>query len=87
MGAGQEGLLAETPLPGSGSIAGHVLNSLTSAPIRKATVILTASQIRLVAVTDAEGRFQFAALPPGNYRLSASRAGFLDHEADRKSVV
>src|ERR1039458_6133249 len=62
--------LAAQSNPDAGSIEGHVFNSVTSAPIRKATVILTtpqitARQIRLVADTDAAGKFQFTGLPPG----------------------
>jgi len=49
--------LAAQPSPGAGSIEGHVFNSLTGAPVRKATVNLSAPQVRLVADTDAEGRF------------------------------
>jgi Carboxypeptidase regulatory-like domain len=77
--------LAAQPNPGATSIEGHVLSSLTGAPLRKATVVLTAptSQIRLVADTDAEGRFQFIGVPPGTYRLSASRTGFLDRPTRR----
>ncbi len=75
--------LAAQPKAGAGSIEGHVFNSLTGEPLRKATVILTASQIRLVDNTDAAGRFQFTGLPEGTYRLSASHAGFLEHPARR----
>ena len=80
--------LAAQPNPAAGSIEGHVFNSLTGAPLRKATVVLTTpptmtSQIRLVADTDAEGRFQFIGLPPGTYRLSASHTGFLDRPTRR----
>jgi carboxypeptidase family protein len=75
--------LAAQPRAGAGAIEGHVFNSLTSEPLRKATVILTAPQIHLVDVTDAAGKFQFTGLPPGAYRLSASRAGFLNHAARR----
>jgi len=75
------------PKPGTGSIDGHVFNSLTSAPVRKATVTLTAPQIRLVADTDAAGKFQFTGLPPGTYKLSASHSGFLDHPARRPILL
>ncbi|MGD0000881.1 MAG: carboxypeptidase-like regulatory domain-containing protein [Bryobacteraceae bacterium] len=79
--------LAAQSNPGTGSIEGHVLNSLTSAPVRKATVTLTAAQARLVAEADAAGRFQFTALPPGSYKLSATHSGFLDHAARRPITV
>jgi uncharacterized protein (DUF2141 family) len=75
--------LAAQPNPGAGSIEGHVFNSLTSAPVRKATVTLTTPQIRLVAETDADARFQFTGLPPGTYKISASHSGFLNRPARR----
>lgn len=70
-------LLAQ-PDTNVGSITGHVFNSLTRAPVRKATVRLTAPRdpISLSADTDVEGRFEFTALPAGTYRLFASRDGF-----------
>ena len=62
--------LAAQPGRGAGSIEGHVFNSLTSAPVRKATVTLTTPQIQLVADTpafeverityDAKGAFEYA---------------------------
>jgi protocatechuate 3,4-dioxygenase beta subunit len=77
--------LAAQSNPGSASIEGCVFNSLTGAPLRKASVVLTApaAPIRLVADTDAEGKFRFVGLPPGTYRLSASRTGFLDRPTRR----
>jgi carboxypeptidase family protein len=75
--------LAAQPNPGAGSIEGHVFNSVTSAPVRKATVTLTAPQFWLNAETDAAGMFQFTGLPPGIYKLSASQTGFFEHRARR----
>src|SRR5438445_2442975 len=77
--------LAAQSNPGAPSIEGHVLNSLTGTPLRKATVVLTAptAPIFLVADTDGEGKFEFIGLPLGTYRLSASRTGFLDRPTRR----
>ncbi len=79
--------LAAQSTPGTGAIQGHVVNAVTSVPVRRATVILTSPQVRLVAATDAQGTFQFTALPPGTYRLSGARAGFLDHPARRPIIL
>ena len=73
--------------PGTGSIEGHVYNSLTGAPVRKATVTLMAPQVFLTAETNADGRFQFTALPPRIFKLSAKRPGFLDRAARRPVVL
>jgi hypothetical protein len=81
--------LAAQSKPDAGSIAGHVFDSLTGEPLRKATVTaITSSPMRqLVDDTDAEGKFQFTGLPAGTYKLFASRAGFLDHAARRPILL
>src|SRR5580692_8468978 len=70
--------LAAQPKPGTGSIEGHVFNSVTGAPVRKASVTLKASQLQvwLTADSDANGRFEFTSLPSGAYKLSAIHSGF-----------
>jgi uncharacterized GH25 family protein len=82
-------ILPAQPAPGTGSIAGQVLHAVAGGPVRKATVVLTATgtSIRLVADTDAEGRFKFLGLPAGTFKLAVSRAGFLDRSARRPIVL
>lgn len=78
-------LAAQPVSQNDASIAGRVSNLLSGAPIRKARVVLTSSSpsVRLSADSDAEGGFQFTGLPPGTYRLSATRTGFLGRPARR----
>jgi 5-hydroxyisourate hydrolase-like protein (transthyretin family) len=81
--------LAAQPKPGTGSVEGHVFNSVTGAPVRKASVSLMGSQLQvwLTADTDANGRFEFMALPSGAYKLTAKHSGFLDHAARRPIIL
>jgi hypothetical protein len=45
-------------------------------PAVEITVVSREIGIRRIAVTDADGRYQIAALPVGSYRISVSAAGF-----------
>ena len=64
-------LFCFSALADDGSIAGRVINSVTNAPVRKATVDLHRSSgtpsLAVVTDTDAAGAFQFTGLPPGIY--------------------
>ena len=71
----------------TGSIEGQILSSPTSAPIRKATVVLAGSEERWVARTDIEGRFRITGVPLGTYDISASHTGFLPRKSLRPVII
>lgn len=58
----------------NGSIAGRVVMSKEGTPVAGARIFLT--NLRKRAVTDSVGRFGFADLKPGAYRIEASLIGF-----------
>jgi Carboxypeptidase regulatory-like domain len=72
------------------SLEGTVVRGNTKEPVRKAQVTLEASGDKhdsaLVATTDEAGRFRFAAVEPGEYDLTAEKAGFLDGSYGAKTI-
>src|SRR5271156_2804343 len=72
-------LAGTTPLRAdvTGSILGYVRDS-SGAVLPKATltIVQTSNGYTRTANTDASGQYSILALPPGNYRLTASGAGF-----------
>ena len=73
---------ARSPGASTGTIAGVVVQPGTGGPIRDARVSLTtftagggAPPVPRSSVTDAAGRFSFAGLPPGPYRVSVQKPG------------
>ena len=63
---------------GTGRIQGRVVSTDTGGPLRRAQVRLTAPEIGVkVALTDAEGRFEFRELPAGRFTLNASKSGYV----------
>lgn len=64
---------------GTGRITGRVVATDSGAPVRRAQVRLTAPEIGVkVALTDAEGRFEFRELPAGRFTLNATKSGFVN---------
>jgi hypothetical protein len=77
---------ANAPLPGArtGLVVGEVVDAVSGNPIPEAVVQIsmpgyfnnpTAPSMRVI--TDDDGRYFFADLPPGKYYLSATKAGFI----------
>ena len=66
-------------LSGTGAISGKVLNSQSNAPIVKATVTLEFDgppRATAIALTDSNGDYSFAGLPPGQYKLQGAKTGY-----------
>lgn len=60
----------------SGRITGRVFDASTNAPIRKAQIQGSNNELFVDAVSDDEGRYQLANLPPGDWRISVSKGGY-----------
>lgn len=65
---------------GTGIISGVVTSAGQGAPVRRARVTLSGTELRGVrsTLTNDEGAFTFVALPPGRFTLTASKAGYVD---------
>src|SRR5262245_3772131 len=71
-------LAASAQLPPS--IEGRAVNLVTGEPVRRAILTLRPAGQQgspRSATSDSAGRFLFESVPPGTYRLSAERTGFL----------
>ncbi len=73
----------EAAAPGEGTVAGRVIDGETGTPVEGATVIVISpqpedgSQARQeVQTTDAEGAFEFPAIPAGQYTISFVKSGY-----------
>ncbi len=79
-GLGTDTSVTEQPSakPGEGTVAGQVFDGETGLPLEGATVILAggAAAEQEVAVTGADGSFEFPSVPPGRYDLQFVKAGY-----------
>jgi len=64
---------------GTASLRGRVVSAQTGMPLRRAqvTIIVPELQMRRVATTDGEGRYEFRELPAGRFQVSAIKAGYV----------
>jgi hypothetical protein len=71
----------------SGTVVGEITDS-SGAVIPGATVTLTnaSAGVKLVAITNADGKYAFTTAPPGTYTISASRAGFSTAKSEGQEV-
>jgi protocatechuate 3,4-dioxygenase beta subunit len=95
---------ASRPAPAASSsfrISGRVIDAITGQPLARATVTINPSNFPntpnppdsgRVEITDAEGAFAFADVPPGKYGLSARHRGYVaqmyqQHESFHTAIV
>jgi len=81
-------VLAQKPEELAG-LEGKLVDSATGEPVRRASLVLRpASQTRtFTTVSDSQGRFSMKDLPPGSYRLSASRNGYVSGDFGAKRAA
>ena len=71
------------PAPtGTARISGRVVAADTGSPIRRAQINVNSreAQFNRSVTTDSEGRYEFASLPAGRYRLFVEKAGYVTLE-------
>ena len=64
---------------GTARISGRVVAADTGSPIRRAQINVNAreAQFNRSVTTDSDGRYEFASLPAGRYRLFVDKAGYV----------
>jgi protocatechuate 3,4-dioxygenase beta subunit len=67
------------PATGRSTIRGHIVAADSGQPVRRATVRITAPELRVPRsmLTDVNGQYEFAQLPAGRYSITASKNIFV----------
>ena len=63
----------------AGRLSGHVFTADTGRPVKRARILITASELggSRAMLTDDSGAFDFPGLPAGRYTINASKTGFV----------
>ncbi|MDB5096867.1 MAG: hypothetical protein JWM80_1288 [Cyanobacteria bacterium RYN_339] len=69
---------AEVAQPGSkaGQIAGTVVDAGTKRPLAGVKIVVEGGDLTVLTITGSDGRYAVGDLPPGRYKVTASRAGY-----------
>src|SRR5262245_18224099 len=83
-------LLISAHQPQTASIEGWVVKAGTGEPVSRAQVVLSRTDGTATgstkATTDAGGRFLLGNIPPGRYRIYATRDGYIRTEYGQRSL-
>jgi len=60
----------------TGAVRGHVVDSVTHAPVANATVTIASASQSATSATDGGGNFVFISLGPDTYTVSAQKSGY-----------
>lgn len=60
----------------AGTIGGAVTDAATRKPLAGVKIVVESKDLTVLTITGSDGRFVVADLPPGKYRLTATRAGY-----------
>ena len=60
----------------AGTISGAVSDATARKPVGGVKIVVEGKDLTVLTITGADGRFSVADLPPGKYKLQASKPGF-----------
>ena len=67
---------AAAPNSKAGQIAGVVVDASTKRPLSGVKIVVEGGDLTVLTITGSDGRYAVGDLPPGRYKVTASRAGY-----------
>lgn len=65
----------------AGTIGGTIADQVTKKPLAGVKLVVESKDLTVLTITGSDGRFVVADLPPGKYKLTATRAGYQSRAA------